>query len=155
MSLEPETDYYNIKIKAIKVNFFSDLGRYKELYIPAHLDTSTNTPTDAVIAAFDACVTRLQTHIQDLQNAANSIQRDIDNINNVVTATTTQLGNEKLLNNNNYNLFTNIQTTNSGSKIMISDYKTAYNVQYYNNIEIIIGIILMLGLSSKIFRKVV
>ena len=53
----------------------------------------------------------------------------------------------------NSNIFTNIQTTNSGSNIMISDYKTAYNNQYYNNIELFMGIILIIGVSSKIFRK--
>ena len=149
MSLELEADYYNTQINTIKTNFLTILGGYKPFYINHFMDTTN----DAATVAYDTCVTNLQTNIQSLQNVATKIQKDIDTINNNVTMTTTQLGDEKVLNNNNSNLFTDIQTTNSGSKIMINDYKTAYNNQYYNNIELFVGIILMIGVSSKIFRK--
>ena len=157
MSFEIEADYYNTQINTIKTNFFTTLGGYKQIYINYFTTlASNNASTDTIIAAttaYDACVLQLQSNINSLQERTTKIQSDIDTLNNKVTMTTTQLGDEKVLNNNNSNIFTNIQTTNSGSNIMISDYKTAYNNQYYNNIELFMGIILIIGVSSKIFRK--
>jgi hypothetical protein len=157
MSLEIEADYYNTQINTIKTNFFTTLGGYKQIYINYYTTLASNdASTDAITAAttaYDACVLQLQSNILSLQERTTKIQSDIDTLNNKVTMTTTQLGSEKMLNNNNSNIFTDIQTTNSGSNIMISDYKTAYNNQYYNNIELFMGIILIIGVSSKIFRK--
>ena len=149
MSLEPEADYYNTQIKTIKTSFFTILGGYKQIYVNHFM----NTEDDTASAAYDARVLQLQTKMQVLQDIATKLQRDIDTLNTNVTMITTQLGDEKLLNTNNFNLFTDIQTTGSGAKIMINDYKTAYNTQYYNNIELFVGIILIMGVSSKIFRK--
>jgi hypothetical protein len=149
MSLETKADYYNTQINTIKTKFFNILGGYKQIYI----NHFTDTKNDAATREYDDCVLLLQTKNQTLQDISSKLQKDIDTLNNEITMMTMQLGDEKVLNNNNSNLFTDIQTTNSGSKIMISDYKTAYNNQYYNNIELFIGIILMIGVSSKIFRK--
>jgi hypothetical protein len=150
MPLEPETDYYKIRIDAIKTNFFTVLGGYKALYVDSKFpDTTTN----ANIALFNTCAGQVNTYKGNLDSTYVSIQTDIDTLNNTVSAIESQIGSEKVLNNNNSGLFSNIQNTNLGSKIMINDYKTAYNAQYYNNIELFIGIILMIGLSSKIFRK--
>jgi hypothetical protein len=149
MSLEPNIDYYNTQINALKIDFFTILGGYKQKYI----NYFTNPTDDAESAAYDECVLQLQTKIQVLQNVSTRIQADIDTLNTKVTMISTQLGDEKLLHTNNFNLFADIQTTGSGSKIMINDYKTAYNAQYYENVELFVGIILMIGVSSKIFRK--
>jgi hypothetical protein len=149
MSLEPKPDFYNTQIIRIQTEFFSILGGYKQKYIDHFMDISNDSAADA----YDDCIMQMQIKNQNLHNVAINIQNDIDTNNSNITMTTTQLGAEKLLNNTNSNIFTDIQTTNSGSKIMINDYKTAYNLQYYNNIELFIGVILIIGISSKIFRK--
>jgi hypothetical protein len=149
MSLEPKADYYNTQINTIKTDFFAILGGYKQKYI----DHFTTPENDFATAAYDDCIFQLQTKNQVLFNVANNIQTDIDELNNKMRMMTTKLDSEKTLNSDNSNLFEDIQTTKSGSKIMINDYKTAYNNQYYYNIELVIGIILIIGVSSKIFRK--
>jgi hypothetical protein len=149
MPLEPETEIYDKKIKTLKTDFFTILGGYKQKYIN-HFSELTD---EAASVVYDNCTMQLQIKKQALHDVATSLQKDIDTLNKKVTIMTTQLGDEKILNNNNSSLFTDIQTTHSGSKIMISDYKTAYNNQYYNNVELFVGIILMIGISSKIFRK--
>jgi hypothetical protein len=41
----------------------------------------------------------------------------------------------------------------NGSNTMISDTKMEYNYQYYKNIQLLIGIIAIIMLSTKIFRS--
>ena len=125
MPLESKADYYNTQITTIKTDFFSILGGYKEKYI----DHFTNPSDDGAAESYDDCIFQLQTKNQDLYNVANNIQNDIDALNNKMKMMTAKLNSEKTLNDDNSNLFEDIQTTNSGSKIMINDYKTAYNKQ--------------------------
>lgn len=149
MALEPKADYYNTQMNTIKTDFFAILGGYKQKYI----DHFTTISDDSATEAYDVCIFQLQTKNQELFDVANNIQTDIDALHDKMRMMTAKLDSEKTLNNNNSNLFEDIQTTNSGSKIMINDYKTAYNAQYYYNAELVIGIVLMIGISSKIFRK--
>lgn len=149
MSLEPKADDYNTKINTIKTDFFSILGGYKQKYIDYFTDISDIEAEES----YNECILDLQTKNQDLFVLANRIQNDIDALDNNMKMMKEKLSAEKTLNNNNSDLFEDIQTTNSGSEIMINDYKMAYNNQYYKNIQLVIGIILMIGISSKIFRK--
>jgi hypothetical protein len=47
----------------------------------------------------------------------------------------------------------NLKNTESGSKILIDDSKNDYNIQYYRNLEMIIGILILSGLLVKTFVK--
>jgi hypothetical protein len=91
--------------------------------------------------------------IKSLSDIVINLKSDISNLNTNIEAKLEQIGSEKELNEANSGIFSNINTSNSGAKIMIDDYKTIYNTQYYKNVELFIGAILMLLLSAKIFRK--
>ena len=91
--------------------------------------------------------------ITNLSNIINNLKSDITNLNNNINAKLAQIDSEKELKGVNSDIFSNINTSNSGAKIMIDDYKTVYNTQYYKNVELFIGVILLLGISAKIFRK--
>lgn len=91
--------------------------------------------------------------IKNLSDIITNLKSDIQILNNNVDAKSEQIGSERELKDTNSNIFSNINTSNSGAKIMIDDYKTIYNTQYYKNVELFIGVILMLLLSAKIFRK--
>jgi hypothetical protein len=91
--------------------------------------------------------------ITNLSNIINNLKGDITNLNNNINAKLEQIDSEKELKGVNSGIFSNINTSNSGAKIMIDDYKTVYNTQYYKNVELVIGVILLLGISAKIFRK--
>ena len=91
--------------------------------------------------------------ITSLSNIITNIKTDISNLNENIEAKLEQIGSERELKDANSDIFANINTSNSGAKIMIDDYKTIYNTQYYKNLELFIGSILMLLLSVKIFRK--
>jgi hypothetical protein len=50
-------------------------------------------------------------------------------------------------------LINRIQTTQNGSAIMIDDAKDEYNIQYYANWEIFMGIVIFMGISIKLLSK--
>ncbi len=54
-------------------------------------------------------------------------------------------------NNNLTNSFLQAENVKNGSKTMIHDTKSEYNYQYYKNVQLFIGIIAIIGLSTKIF----
>jgi hypothetical protein len=91
--------------------------------------------------------------ITSLSDIIINLKTDISNLNKNIEAKLQQIGSERELKDVNSDIFSNINTSNSGAKIMIDDYKTIYNTQYYKNVELFIGSILMLLLSAKIFRK--
>jgi hypothetical protein len=68
-------------------------------------------------------------------------------------AVSNNLNNEKELNSELLSLINNIQTTEDGSSIMISDAKEEYNSQYYKNWELFIGIIVFVGMTIKMLKK--
>lgn len=49
------------------------------------------------------------------------------------------------------NSFLQAENVKNGSKTMIHDTKSEYNYQYYKNVQLFIGIIAIIGLSTKIF----
>ena len=51
-------------------------------------------------------------------------------------------------------LINNLQNTQNGSEILIDDSKTQYNIQYYKNVELFIGILIITGLLTKFFTDV-
>ena len=105
------------------------------------------------VPLFDPAKEDLQQLITNLSDIFNNLKDDINELNTNIDAKLQQIDSEKTLNNVNSGIFTNINTSNSGAKIMIDDYKSSYNSQYYKNVELFIGVILLIGLSFKIFRK--
>lgn len=47
----------------------------------------------------------------------------------------------------------NLKNVKNGSEIMITDSKSEYNYLYYKNMQIFIGIIAIMTMSAKIFRR--
>jgi hypothetical protein len=66
---------------------------------------------------------------------------------------TYKLNDEKELNGELLKLINRVQTTQDGSAIMIDDAKDEYNMQYYANWELFIGIIVVMGISVKLLNK--
>jgi hypothetical protein len=68
-----------------------------------------------------------------------------------MSAISLKLADEKKLNGELLALLKNLQNTQDGSDILIDDSKEAYNIQYYYNWEIIIGILIVSGVLAKMF----
>ena len=69
-----------------------------------------------------------------------------------MSAISLKMEDEKQLNDKLMLLLKNLQNTKDGSSILIDDSKEAYNIQYYYNVEIIIGILIVGVILAKLFR---
>ena len=96
-------------------------------------------------------------HLQGLNSdifiVTNSIQKNIKDLNTEMAAISNKLKDEKDLSAELLLLINNIQTTEDGSAIMIDDAKEEYNIQYYKNWELFIGIIVLTGITVKILNN--
>jgi hypothetical protein len=85
--------------------------------------------------------------------ATNNIDKNIEDLDNEMLQISIKLENEKKLNKEMSELINNLQNTQNGSEILIDDSKTKYNIQYYKNVEIFIGILILSGLLTKLVIK--
>ena len=90
---------------------------------------------------------------KDLFLTTNNIDKNIENLDNEMLQISIKLENEKKLNKEMSELINNLQNTQNGSEILIDDSKTKYNIQYYKNVEIFIGILILSGLLTKLVIK--
>ena len=74
-----------------------------------------------------------------------------EDLDNEMTNISIQLENEKKINKEMSELINNLQNTQNGSEILIDDSKTKYNLQYYKNIELFIGMLMVSGLLTNFF----
>lgn len=143
--MDPKADDFSTKINQKTEYFFADLDNYKTQYM--------NYTQEQDDISYGAAVERLQNSNTDLFIIANEIKMANDNLKKYTQVKLQQINSERELNETNQSTFSDIQESNSGAKIMINDYKTEYNTQYYKNVELFIGILFMVGVSYKIFRK--
>ncbi len=143
--MDPKADDFSTKINQKTEYFFADLDNYKTQYM--------NYTQEQDDISYGAAVERLQNSNTDLFIIANEIKMSNDNLKKYTQVKLQQINSERELNDANQSTFNDIQESNSGAKIMINDYKTEYNTQYYKNVELFIGILFMVGVSYKIFRK--
>jgi galactitol-specific phosphotransferase system IIB component len=147
--MNPEANKFDEKIKGIKNSFFSALDDFKKYYVYYN----KNPEVDEYQNFFATSKSQLQGLNSDIFVVTNNIQKHIKDLNAEMAAISNKLKDEKDLSAELLLLINNIQTTEDGSAIMIDDAKEEYNLQYYKNWELFIGIIVFTGISIKMFNK--
>lgn len=98
---------------------------------------------------FSTSVENLKTTSQNILKIAIEIQtsaKGLERYNDY-----SNLSEIKEKNNLLTNSFLQAENVKNGSKTMIHDTKNEYNYQYYKNVQLFVGIIAIIGLSTKIF----
>ena len=144
-----EAKQINEKIVTIKSQFFSALDDFKKYYVYFNKNPEVNEFQNYYANSKG----QLQTMNRNMFLMTNNIEKNIEILNKKVLLLSIKLNNEKKLNKNMTDLINNLENTQNGSEILIDDSKTKYNIQYYKNIEIFIGILIIGGLMSKIFKN--
>ena len=140
---------FNEKITNINSQFFSALDDFKKYYVYFNKNPEVNEFQNYYANSKG----QLQTMNRNMFLMTNNIEKNIEILNKKVLLLSIKLNNEKKLNKNMTDLINNLENTQNGSEILIDDSKTKYNIQYYKNIEIFIGILIIGGLMSKIFKN--
>ena len=147
--MNPEANIFDEKIKGIQNIFFSALDDFKKYYVYYN----KNPEVDEYQNYLTTSKGQLQQLNSDIFLITNDIQKNIKDLNTEIASISNNLNNEKNLNAELLSLINNIQTTEDGSAIMINDVKYEYNMQYYKNWELFIGIIGFTVISIKMLNK--
>ena len=148
-TLIKQAKQFNEQINNIKSQFFSALDDFTKYYVYYNKNPEVNEFQNY----YANSKSQLQTMSKDLFLTTNNIDKNIEDLDNEMMNISIQLENEKKLNKEMSELINNLQNTQNGSEILIDDSKTKYNIQYYKNVEIFIGILILSGLLTKLVIK--
>jgi hypothetical protein len=144
-----ESKRFNEKINSIRSQFFSALDDFKKYYVYFNKNPEVNEFQNY----YSNSRAQLQTMSQDLYLTTASINQTIKKLYEDISIISEKLENEKELNKELMELVANLDNTHSGSKILIDDSKRLYNKQYYKNIELVFGMIIIIMLLSALLKK--
>jgi hypothetical protein len=147
--MDLKANKFNEKIKTIKDSFFSALDDFQKYYV----FFNKNPEVDEYQNFFANSKGQLQGLNSDMFLVTNNIQSKIKDLDADMQVTSNKLKAEKDLNGELLTLINRIQTTQDGSAIMIDDAKDEYNILYYKNWELFIGILIFLGISIKMLAS--
>ena len=141
---------FDDKINNTKSTFLSALIDFKKYYVYYN----KNPEVDEFQNYYANSKQQLQTMSRDLFLTTNEIEKSITELDNNMKIVSIKLEDEKKLNHELIKLISNLKNTQDGSQILIDDSKQEYNVQYYYNWEIFIGIFITTGLLAFHFRNI-
>jgi len=144
---EPQAKQIDEKINAIKSQFFSALDDFKKYYVYYNKNPEVNEFQNFYVNSKG----QLQNLSRDIFLTTNDIDKRIEKLDIEIRALGLQVEDEKKLNVELMKLFKDINNTHVGSELLIDDSKELYNVQYYYNWELVIGIFITGGLLATIF----
>ena len=138
---------FNEQINNIKSQFFSALDDFKKYYVYYNKNPEVNEFQNY----YANSKSQLQTMSKDLFLTTNNIDKNIEILDNEMLDISIKLEKQKELHKEMTKLINNLQNTQNGSEILIDDSKTKYNLQYYKNIELFIGMLMVSGLLTNFF----
>lgn len=140
---------YDEKIDNLKSEFFSVLDDYKKYYVYYNKNPEVNEFQNY----YSNSKNHLQTISKKLYSMTDEIKANIEKLDKEMLLVATNLEEEKDKNAKLTILYNNLDNTQNGSEILITDTKSEYNKQYYTNINFFIGILIISSLLVKTFKK--
>jgi esterase/lipase len=144
-----QSQQFNEQINNIKKQFISALDDFTKYYVYFN----KNPEVDEFQNIYANSKSQLQTISRQLFLTTNNIDKIIEELDNKVSSISIKLEGEEELYKKLMKLAENINNTQDGSQILIDDSKNKYNDQYYQNIQIFMGIIIGIILLVKLFKK--
>jgi hypothetical protein len=144
-----QSKQFNEKINTIKSQFFSALDDFKKYYVYFNKNPEVNEFQNYYANSKG----QLQTMSKELFLTTNNIHQNIEELDEQMSSISVKLEEEEKLYKKLMELLQNFDNTHNGSEILIDDSKEKYNIQYYKNVELFIGIIIIIGLLSTLFKK--
>jgi len=140
---------FDENINSLKSQFFSVLEDFKKYYVYYN----KNPEVDEFQTNYENAKNQLKTISSDLFKITKNIYKHINQLDTYMHDVSKQIKTKKKSNEELLYATQNLKNTESGSKILIDDSKNDYNIQYYRNLEMIIGILILSGLLVKTFVK--
>ena len=150
MNINSESEYVtnSNKIKEIESKFFSVLDDYKKYYVFYNMHPEINENENA----FSNADGQLKSLSENLFMITNSINNSINTLNEEMEIVEQDISKEKARYSKLVEKIKYIDNTYEGSEQLISDTKQEYNMQYYNNLEILLGVGIISVAMYNIFK---
>ena len=136
------------KIDNIRNQFFSALDDFKKYYVYFNKNPEVNEFQNYYANSKG----QLQSMTSELFLTTNNIDKSIDMLNSQMQSVTVKLTDEKKLNIQLKKILKDLYNTKEGSEELIDDSKEEYNQQYFYNWELIMGIFIVSGLLTYVFK---
>jgi predicted RNase H-like nuclease (RuvC/YqgF family) len=137
------------KINTLTSKFPSLLDDFKKSYIQFNMNPNINE--------YRNIYSKMKSGLEHINNevvsTSETLQKKIQKLLELITILDEKLLEEKELNQDLTMAWEHTQGTDSGSQLMIDDSKELYRLQRLANIDIILGIILMIVLLFRVFRS--
>jgi len=140
--MNAEAKQYEEQINSKQSSFLSALDDFKKYYVYYNKNPEVQDYNTHFLHSKE----QLQTLSSDVFEITNAIQRKIEAKNKVMSVISDKLKSEKEISKNYEEIIHNLNGVKAGSSIMIDDSKTDYIFNYYKNVEIFIGILILLAL---------
>jgi hypothetical protein len=137
------------KIDNIRNQFFSALDDFKKYYVYFNKNPEVNEFQNYYANSKG----QLQSMTSELFLTTNNIDKSIDMLNSQMQSVTVKLTDEKKLNIQLKKILKDLYNTKEGSEELIDDSKEEYNQQYFYNWELIMGIFIVSGLLTYVFKS--
>jgi len=148
-NLTLQSNRYSEKITAISQQFFAVLDDFKKYYVFFNKNPEVNEYQQYYLNN----KTQLQNLNRDIFSTTNSIEKDIEQLSKLMTRMNAKLGSEKELDGELGKLISNLNNTGNGAFIMLEDTIQIYAKQYYQNVEVFVGIIGISFLMVYLFKN--
>jgi hypothetical protein len=130
------------KINSINSSFLSALDDFKKYYIYYQKNPEVDEYSDNFLNTKN----QLQQLSSNMYTTTNSIETNINKLDEQMSSVFGKLTKEKEKNARLEKILSSIHGTEKGSDILISDSKIEYNLVYFKNVELFIGIMFILAL---------
>jgi hypothetical protein len=142
-----EARYFEEKINSINSSFLSALDNFKKYYIYYQKNPDVDEYSDNFLNTKN----QLQRLSSNMFAVTNNIETSIEKLDNNISDISVKLTKEKVKNGKLEKLLNSLKGTEKGSDLLISDSKIEYNLVYFKNVELFVGILFILALlvSSK------
>jgi hypothetical protein len=140
---------YNEKMTALTNQFNFLIADFIKYYVFTNKNPSVNEYRNL----YNNNKERIQYLFNDLASVKSNVELEVSRMNAKVQLITTEINNSSQIYDN---LFTEkIQSSNThhGSKSLINDSKLLYNRQFYSNIEIFIGLFILIFTCIKTYTS--
>ena len=140
--MEPQANVFDEKIKNITKSFFSALDDFKKYYVYYNKNPEVNEFQNFYANSKG----QLQAMSSEIFTTTSSIDKKINDYEDKINKLVTKIQEDKKLNTELNVKLKDIVNVHSSSGLLIDDSKEEYNAQYYSNINLLIGILIISGL---------
>ena len=137
------------QLEGLKKKYTSALVDFKDYYMLVETEPDNSEYNNF----FNAIKAELQHYSQNLFNITQNIIKELNNMEKDVIDKSNKLENQKKIYNKMKKIYEELEQKQNGSSLFINDSKELYNEQYYRNLNLFIGIFVLIPMLVYLAKK--